>query len=93
MIWWLVAILAVVGALIAFFIIISWALGCGTLTGCIDVFGLGDLFARFPFLSVCCVAFVIFGAMAAILGATYWHAIFERRRDRGEHVRKRFPPD
>ena len=86
-------IIAIVASLIVFFIMISWALGCGTMTACIDRLGFGDIFARFPFLSVCCVAFVIFGAVAAILGATYWHAIFERRRTSNQHVRKRFPPD
>jgi len=88
-----VAILAVACSLIVFFVMISWALGCGTMTGCIDMLGFGDLFARFPLLSVCCVAFIILGAVAAILGATFWHSIISGRGGSGQYVRKRLPPE
>ncbi len=92
-IWWLVVILAVLGAVTLFFVMISWAIGCGTVAGCIAKLGFDDLFSRFPFLSVCCAALLIFGAAAAIIGAAFWRAIFERRTTAGEHVRKRLPPD
>lgn len=90
-VFWLIIIFTILCTLLVFFVILSSALGCGTVAGCLDKTGVGEIFSRIPWLAPLCGVFLIIGVAAAILGVAFWHAVLDRRYS-GQYARNRRPP-
>lgn len=90
----LIIVLIIVGALFGFFAILSWALGCANISDCIDRMGFGEIFARMPWLGVLCGVFIVLAIVMAFIGMLFWRGIMERDGwGRPKHVRNRHPPE
>ena len=92
-VFWLIIVFAVVCSLLVFFVLISSVLGCRTVAECADQTGIGSVFSKMPWLAPLCGGFLIFGVVAALLGAMYWRAVLDRRGYSGQYVRNRRPPE